>query len=128
MDDMSKLVADLSGAPRKAAPLFRKAVEVTARYVRDDWRAPLGGSRYVPAGAASVTYDIRGGLGLRGDAIEGEVGPELGRNQGSIVGILETGTPTTGPRGFGLAALAKNAADFERGLAIAAEEAVGEGA
>lgn len=124
MDDLTRLAADLSAAPAKAAPLIRKAVEVTARYVRDDWREPLKGSQYVPAGAYSVTYDMRGGAGLRGAAIEAEIGPELGRNQGAIVGILEEGTPTTGPRGFGLVALQKNEADFEKGLAIAVEQAL----
>jgi hypothetical protein len=128
MDDLTSLAADLSDAPRKAARNVRKAVEVTARYVRDDWREPLKGSQYVPAGAYSVTYDVTGGAGLRGDAIVAEIGPELARNQASIVGILEMGTPTTGPRGFGLAALQKNQGDFERGLAIAIEEAIGEGA
>jgi hypothetical protein len=95
--DISRLAADISSLPAKAGPFIRKAVEVTARHVRDDWREPLMGSEYVPAGPYSVTYDLAGS-GWAG--VAAEIGPELGRAQGAIVGLLEEGTPTTGPRGL----------------------------
>lgn len=112
--DLNKLAADLASAPERAVPKIRKAVEVTARNVKEDWRKPLQGSATVPGGAASISYDME----LDGDGIGAEIGPEL-KGQGPIVGMLEYGTPTTGPTGYGHAALQQNEADFEKGLSIA---------
>lgn len=117
--EVLKLAADIDQVPRNASQNIRKAVEVTARNVRDAWREQLAGSQTVPAGPASVTYDMKGG----GGEIVGEIGPELGRTQGPLVGMLEYGTPTTGPRGFGAQALKQNEADFERGISIATGQA-----
>lgn len=118
--DLNKLAADLSDAPVKAVPFIRKAVEVTARNVKEDWREPLQGSAMVPRGAASISYDMK----LDSDgSIGAEIGPEL-KGQGPIVGMLEYGTPTTGPTGYGHAALQKNEADFEKGLGDALRDAL----
>lgn len=114
--EISQLAADLGDAPRKIRPNVRKAVEVTARHVRDDWRAPLAGSEMVRGGDRTVSYDINSS----DDGIEAEIGPELG-GVGAIVGMLEYGTPTAGPTGYGHAALQKNEADFVKGLEIASE-------
>lgn len=115
--EITKLAADLAAAPAKAAPFIRKAVEVTANKVKRDWQEPLKGSATVPGGAASISYDIKSGK----DGVEAEVGPEL-KGQGPIVGMLEYGTPSTGPTGYGAAALQKNEADFSEGLAKALED------
>lgn len=120
--DLTKLAADLRKAPPKAIPNIVQAVEVTARHVKDDWRKPLEGSEYVPGGARSVSYELKGGASLRASAISAEIGPVVG-GPGSLVGMLEYGTPNTGPRGFGSEALRKNQDDFERGILKAAEDA-----
>jgi len=122
MSQIGVLASDVSAAPRVAGLNVRKALEVTARHIRDDWRDSLQGSRNLPHGSRSVFYDIRGGRGIRADSIEAEIGPELDRSQGSIVGLVETGTPTLSPRGYGLQALEANIPDFERGLEIAIED------
>lgn len=113
--DLNKLAADLSDAPVKAVPFIRKAVEVTARKVKDDWREKLQGSSRVPRGPASISYDLK--LDTDG-SIGAEIGPEL-KGQGPVVGMLEYGTPSTAPTGFGHEALQKNEADFEKGLGVA---------
>lgn len=117
--ELSKLAADIAKAPASAANNIRKAIEVTSRYVRDDWRKALSGSTSVPRGEYSISYDIEGGRGIRAEYIESQIGPDLDRSQGSIVGLVEEGTPTLAPRGYGLAALERNQADLERGLQIA---------
>ena len=114
--ELSQLAADLGDVPSRMRTNVRKAIEVTARHVRDDWRQPLQGSQSVSGGDKSVSYDIKSGS----DGTEAEIGPELG-GIGSVVGMLEYGTPTVGPTGYGHAALQKNEADFIKGLEIAME-------
>ncbi len=121
--ELDALVADF-GKAMKAAPVnVAKAVEVTARHVKDSWREPVSGSEYLPGGASTITYELKGAAGLTGSAISAEIGPEL-RGQGPLVGMLEYGTPNTGPRGYGLEALRKNQDDFERGIAKAVEDGI----
>ncbi len=122
--DLAKLVADLDRAPGKVATNVVKVVQVTALAVENDWKEPLKGSATIPAGAASISHDISGSASalLDKSAVSAKIGPSLG-GQGAVVGMLETGTPNTGPRGFGLAALKKNEAKFLDGIGDATEAA-----
>lgn len=112
--EILKLAADIRDAPAKSGPNMRKAIEVTARHVKEDWKEPLKGSAYLPRGAYSISYDIK----TDGRTISAEIGPTLG-GQGALVGMLEYGTPTVGPTGYGAEALRKNQADFQKGIEIA---------
>lgn len=123
--EVTKLSGQLGGVPADSGRYLRKAIEVTARHIDDDWTAPLEGSATVPSGPKSITYDIKGGNAVRGSELSAEIGPVL-TGQGPIVGLLEYGTPTTGPRGFGAAALEKNQADFVKGVEIAIDQALKE--
>lgn len=114
--ELDKLAADLGDVSRKIRPNVVKALTVTARNVKDAWREPLKGSAQVPGGDRTISYDVT----VTADGVEAEVGPELG-GIGAIVGMLEYGTPSTGPTGYGHAALQRNEADFIKGLQIAAE-------
>ena len=118
--EINALTADLVAAPAKVLPKIRMALEVTARHIKDDWADDWSGSATVPAGAASISYDIKGAAGIGRSAMSAEIGPEL-RGQGPLVGMLEYGTPNTGARGFGAAALKKNEPDFEKGIGLATE-------
>ena len=115
--EISRLVVDLGEAAKVVPAKIAAHVAETAVKVQNDWREPLKGSATVPAGAASVTWDITGSASaiLGRSAISAEIGPVL-RGQGPIVGMLEYGTPNTGPRGFGAEALRKNEADFVSGV------------
>lgn len=114
--DYSRLASDLGEVSREAAPRLKKALEVTARNVKDGWRDKLVGSSTIPAGSSAISYDIKGATGISTSELEAEIGPQLRRRQATIVGITETGTPKIAPRGFGLAALAENTDDFEAGI------------
>jgi hypothetical protein len=120
--EINTLTADLTKAPVDVLPKIRQALEVTARHIKDDWRDDWQGSSTVPAGAYAITYDIQGAASLLSgkSAMSAEIGPEL-KGQGAIVGMLEYGTPNTGPRGFGAAALKKNEPDFVKGIGLATE-------
>jgi hypothetical protein len=113
--EVTALAADLSKAADVAPEKVRKAVEVTARKVKDSTREKWSGSSQVPGAAGSVSYEFTGFSGLFGSALSCEVGYETG-GQGSVAGMLEVGTPTTGPRGYLTGALQENEGDFVAGI------------
>jgi hypothetical protein len=115
--ELRQLVVDLALVPAKAAPNVRKAVEVTARHVKDDWskaanRTGLGGY------AADVSYDMK----YEDGAIGAEVGPTPG-DAGSL-GIVEDapGGVRSAPQFAGRDAARKNEKDFIKGIAKALED------
>lgn len=134
-DDLSHLAADLSAAPREAWPFIGKAVEVTARGIKDDWAENLGGSRNQGSAfrhvGRSVDYTVglsgaslvRSALGQSGGtAVEAEIGPNLARSQGAMAGWFEEGQSNIPALHPGEKAMRDNEADFERGLARAVED------
>lgn len=121
--ELRKLSADLGELAVETPNNVRKAVEVTARNVKDSWRdeakkSDRSGSmkRYPQA----ISYDVKKSDG----EIEAEIGPELGKGQGSFGAIEETGLKYRGvgiaPRGNARRALKANIEDFERGINKAA--------
>jgi hypothetical protein len=122
--EFAKLAADIEAAPKTAAKNVQKAVEVTARNVKDAWKEKLSGATKLPKAAGSITYDVKGGAGIRADVIEAEIGPDNSRGQGAVVGKTEFGSPGLSPRGYGHGALQENEKDFERGLSIAIGDAL----
>lgn len=116
--EINALAANLDAAPGKMGRNLIAAVEVTAHNVRDDWRESWQGSEHVPAGAGSITYDLLSAASaiLGRSAVSAEIGPEVGRPAGPLVGMLEYGTPNTGARGYGAEALHKNEQDFVDGV------------
>ncbi|WP_121150261.1 hypothetical protein [Microbacterium sp. AG1240] len=124
--ELMSLASSMDTAPRAAAPLIRKALTVTARSIKDEWRA--GARRTGLAGyAASVDYDVKGGQGIRAEEIVAEIGPNLGKGQGSF-GLVEdaTGNVRSAPQHAGRNALRNNEADFFKGLEIAIGDATAE--
>lgn len=120
--ELRDLVKDLGSVPARVAPNVRKAVEVTARHVKDDWRKAadrtgLGGY------AADIDYDLK----FEDGAIGAEIGPTPG-DSGSF-GLVEDakGNVRSAPQHAGRDAARKNEADFIRGLAKALEDTLKEG-
>lgn len=123
MSDFSEVYAlesDLRGAPERAARFVKKAVEVTARHMKDDWGQEAARNGLEQYGAA-VDYDMK----YPGDAIEAEIGPNLGRAQGSF-GFVEEGGGgvASAPQHARRNAVRANEDDFENGLLIALADAV----
>jgi len=121
--EINKLAANLGDVARNAGPNVRSAVEVTALKVKRAWQDPLKGSNTLHALPAAVTYDIEVDNSAGGTAVAAEIGFDLSRAQGPLGGISEYGAPTIAGRGFGLAALEANQADFQNGLDIALRQA-----
>lgn len=124
--ELNELAADLSNVPSAANRNIKKAIEVTARSVRDDWRQGAEvsyGEGFSARYPSSIFYDIK----FPGGAIEAEIGPELGRPGGSA-GFLEDspGGVEAAPQHAGRNALEANEDDFVRGLEIAIFDALAE--
>lgn len=115
--ELNALAADLGDAA-DALPNVKKAVQVTANNVKTAWRGKLQGSSTLPALPYAVSYDVKADRG----GVEGEVGFDKGKPQGPLGNISEFGTMNNPPRGFGLASLEENQADFVRGIETAIDD------
>jgi hypothetical protein len=115
-----ELTADMGAAAARVIPNVRKTVEVSARNIKEDWRAEAkkanrGHAKEYPS---AINYDME--LDTDG-SIGAEIGPVLGA-QGSL-GILEEapGGVASAPQGNARRALRNNLADFEKGILKATE-------
>lgn len=137
-DELRELAADLGRVPPAMIRNTQKAIEVTARNIKDDWESNLRGDsgRRLRYTGPSVDYDMNTGIGalaalgvVSNVSIEAEIGPNLkrpfGRPQGSMAGWFESGNvdgiPATEP---GDAAMEANVSDFYKGLELAAADAL----
>lgn len=117
------LTADLGTIPERIIPNVRKALEVTARNIKDDWRDnakkanPVHARRY----PSTIDYDLELD---RDGSISAEIGPNLDRGGQAPLGFLEEakGGVASTPQGNARKALRKNLADFERGILKATED------
>lgn len=117
--ELSNLAADLGEVPKRMHRNVEKAIEVTARNVKDDWRQAAdrtGLSGY----AADIDYEMKNTAG----SVGADVGPTPG-DSGSF-GLVEDapGGVRSAPQHAGRDAAKANEADFVRGLTIAATEAL----
>lgn len=114
-DELRQLAADMSHAPADAGPFIEKALEVTARGVKDTWNDNLGGRsaggsfRHV---GRSVDYDMQVGA----SSLEAEIGPNLARTQGAMAGWFEEGMRNIPAAHAGYGAMKANEADFVQGM------------
>lgn len=115
--ELNQFAANLGQVSTKARRNVHRAVEVTARHVKDDWseaanRTGLGGY------ARDIDYDIDAGP----NSVEAEVGPTPG-DSGSF-GFVEDapGGVKSAPQHAGKDAAAANEQDFIRGLLLAISE------
>lgn len=129
--ELLELVADLGEVPGNIGPFLVKAIEVTARHVKDDATESVQGSgnKAFRRAGKTIGYDLHGGASLiGGSAISAEVGYRKG-GVGNLGNFREFGTSTGQAAHLDLAqALHKNEADLERGISLAiadAEKAAG---
>ena len=120
--EINDLIADLEKAPAVVLPKIRGALKESALHIQEDWRADWKGSATVGGAPPTITHDIKGAASafVGRSAMSAEIGPVL-RGQGPVAGMLEYGTPNTGPRGFGAAALKKNEGTFADAIGEATE-------
>ena len=116
-DDFSELrslAADLMAAPEESRPFIRKALQVTARNIKDQWRE--GANR---SGLEKYAADIPYETTEKPTVIEAEIGPTIG-DSGSF-GFVEDakGDVQSAPQHAARDALEANEEDFFHGLELA---------
>lgn len=119
-DDFTKLARDLGSVPDDAGEFLDKAVEVSARNIKDAWKAKLEGANHLPHGSRTITYDTQRTRQSR----SAEIGAQRGRSQARFVKVVENGAPTLGARGYGSGALRDEEAGFDRGVEKAIDDAL----
>lgn len=112
--ELTAFDATLGDVPRQTHENIAKAVEVTARGIKDDWRNVSRGlsGRHARGYPFAVSYDIE----KVGDGVLAEIGPEQ-EGQGKF-GFLEEGVASQGtsPQHAARLALKANQDDFIRGI------------
>lgn len=118
-DDLRRLEADLTEAGPAVRPFARKALQVTAHRIKDDWRAAA--NRTGLAGyAADVTYETR----ENASGVVAEIGPTPG-DSGSFGFVEEApGGVHSAPQHAGRKAMENNEPDFVRGVDLAVAAAL----
>ena len=109
--ELREFAAFLGDVPDEAKVNVLKATQVTARYVKDDWRK--GADRTSLSGyAGDVTYETK----ATRDAVSAEIGPTPG-DAGSL-GIMEDapGGVRSSPQHAGRDAARRNENDYMVGL------------
>ncbi len=137
--EVGRLAADLGQVPEHVGPNVRRAVEITARRIKDGAAASVqAGARSWRALPSAIDYDVTAGsdsvvastLGLS-SSVGAEIGYNRSRRQSAKLGNLrEFGAPAEDlpPHNDLLHALEDNQGDFQHGLEIAiqgAEQAAG---
>lgn len=116
-DDLYSLARDLGDVPAQTAPFARKAVEVSARNIKDSIRNAYQGAYRLPGAARSISYDMKESRG----GVEAEIGPQLG-GQGSLVGLVDEGTTKTPGKKRIVRALADEVDGFDKGVQQAIDD------
>lgn len=119
-DDFTKLARDLGTVPSNAREFLHKAIQVSARNIKDSWRDKLEGANHIPHGSRTITYDTTNNV----RSLQADIGAERGRLQARFVKIVETGAPTLGARGYGAGSLEEEAPGFDRGCQQAIDDAL----
>lgn len=122
--DLVVLADDLDGAADGAAENIVKAVEVSARNVKDDWKDSAKGMAHAPAFPFSITYDLEGESSMSGSSVSAEIGPDKGRKQGALGNLIEYGSSNNPPQGLGHGALQREEKGFQRGVEKAVDDSL----
>lgn len=92
--ELRRLSIDLGRAPERAAGHVRATTQRAAFNIKRDLQDEAQGSPSFARMPMSITYDTWEDR----DGVTAEIGPEIGKAQGSLAFIAYEGTATAGPR------------------------------
>lgn len=91
--ELRRLAVDLGHAAAGAAVQVRATTQRAALNIKRDMQEEASGSPHFNRVPASITYDTWEDR----DGITAEIGPEIGKAQGSLAFLAYNGTATMGP-------------------------------
>lgn len=120
---LQAVVKRLEAVDPKLRDNLRKAVEITARNIKDDARKNLGGMTtpsvsHVPMLPATIEYQMEGNAYYVAAKVNAK-----GR-QARFIGVIEYGSPTSAPHPFLMPAALFNRADFLKGVREAVKDSI----
>lgn len=123
LSDLTHCIADLGLVSAETVPNARKALEVTARGMKEDWRSRAEGvfDDHLRAFPYAIDYDVVSNPFSK--SITAIIGPDLNRNQGGF-GAVEESSGNWRSRPYHLRDLVvkANIKDFESGLTKAVSD------
>lgn len=124
--ELDLLAADLGKASTGAGPFIRKAVEVTARNVKEGARKSVRARRHFRQAANAIDYELKGAQLFGATVLDAEIGYNKGTASGRLGNLIEFGAPRSNnslpPGGELQKALAANRQDFVDGLSKALDD------
>lgn len=111
-DGLQMLIADFRREAAVAPAEARKVVQKGLLNIKNDWRQRWSGYPHAPRLPYAITYDSK----QLGGRIEGEVGPDKDRPQGSLGNLFEYGSIKNAPIPGGAPALRTEQPKFERAM------------
>lgn len=111
-DGLAMLVADLKREAEIAPAESRKVVQKGCLNIKNDWRKRWTGFPHAPRLPYAISYDTT----MTGERVEGEVGPDKDKRQGSLGNLFEYGSVNNAPIPGGAPALQAEQPKFERAM------------
>lgn len=134
LSELAQLTRDLGEAPEKAGPFLVSALKFTAVNIKKDAAKSVGQSTHWKAAAGAIDFDVDAIASNAGSSLTVEVGYNKDKPAGALGNLREFGAPdaTYGGKSAPLApsndlllALEANEADFEHGIDLAIDDALG---
>lgn len=127
--ELTELAADIESAPGKLPRYLRKAVEVTARNVKDGARERVSRRKGFSQAAGAINYDVEDvSNGLTTGGVDAEIGYNKHWRAGRLGNLIEFGAPGSTnrlpPGGELQDALHEQRGDFETGIERAVDDAL----
>lgn len=128
--ELLELADDLEAVAVGIAKLVPKAVEVSARNIKDHARAAVRVRRHFAQAANAIDYEMLGFQGFGSTAVDAEIGYNKQRRAGGLGNLIEYGAPNAGnqlaPGGELQAALGAEEDDFLIHVEAAVAQAMNE--
>lgn len=117
---LQAVIRRIDGVEPKLRDNLRKAVEITARHIKDDAKANLRGMGfvYVPHLPAAIKYQLEGNRYYVAAKVNAT------GKQARLIGVIEYGSPTSAPHPFLMPAALMNRADFLKGVREAIKDSI----
>lgn len=121
---LQAVVQRLEGVDPKLRENLRKAVEITARHIKDDAKANLKpiatpGISHLKHLPSTIRYQMEGNSYY----VAAKIGASKGK-QARLIGVIEYGSPTSAPHPFLMPAALFNRADFLKGVRQAVKDSI----
>jgi hypothetical protein len=124
---LQAVIKHIDGVEPKLRVNLRKAVEITARHIKDDAKKNLHAHgittpdiSHIPKLASSIQYQMQGNRYY----VAATVNAKNKELQARQVGIIEYGSPTSAPHPFLMPAALFNRADFLKGVRQAVKDSL----